>query len=74
MFAAVTASTNAQSSVQESTDCWAQAYNGHSRADLVAVYTADAHLMMHGAGNNTGRGDIAEFWVGDGIERYTRRC
>jgi len=65
IFAAVTASTYAQSDVQVLADRWAQAYNSHSRADLGALYTEDAHLMMHGAATIVGRDDIAEFWAGD---------
>ena len=46
-------------------DRWAEAYNKHDRNALGALYTQDAHLMMHGATSIVGHDAIEEFWAGD---------
>ena len=54
--------------VQRLADRWAEAYNGHNRAALGQLYTANARLMMHGSPTISGREDIEEFWSKDFLE------
>jgi uncharacterized protein (TIGR02246 family) len=57
-----------QEEVQRLADQWSEAYNGHNRAALGQLYTADARLMMHGSPTIAGRADIEEFWAEDFTE------
>ena len=54
--------------VQRLADQWTAAYNGHDRASLGRLYTANAHLMMHGSPTIMGRNDIEAFWAEDFLE------
>ena len=65
VFLAVAGGSYAQSDVQALAERWSKAYNNHARAELGAVYTEDAHLMMHGATTIVGRRNIEDFWAGD---------
>jgi len=53
------------SDVQALADRWTRAYNRHDRLGLASLYTHNAYLMMHGAPNIVGRGDIGTFWAAD---------
>jgi uncharacterized protein (TIGR02246 family) len=59
----------AQQTVQNLADQWVQAYNKHDRAELGALYTDDARLMLHGSPTIGGRESIEEFWAGDFEDR-----
>jgi uncharacterized protein (TIGR02246 family) len=56
---------HAQDDIQMLADRWAEAYNKHDRDALGALYTQDAHLMMHGSTTIVGHDGIEEFWAGD---------
>ena len=51
--------------IQALADRWTEAYNGHDRERLAALYAEDARLMMHGAPTIAGRADIGAFWAQD---------
>ena len=51
--------------VQALADRWTEAYNGHDREALAALYAEDALLMMHGSPTIAGRTDIGAFWAQD---------
>jgi uncharacterized protein (TIGR02246 family) len=69
VFASVVAATalgaQAQDEIQGLADQWVEAYNNHDRDALGALYTQDAHLMMHGSTTVVGRDRIEEFWADD---------
>jgi ketosteroid isomerase-like protein len=54
-----------QEDVQKLADRWSEAYNSHNRAALGRLYTANAHLMMHGSPTIAGREKIEDFWADD---------
>jgi uncharacterized protein (TIGR02246 family) len=55
----------AQDEIQALAERWAEAYNKHDREALGALYTQDAHLMMHGSTTIVGHDAIEDFWAGD---------
>jgi uncharacterized protein (TIGR02246 family) len=67
MLASLAFAAHAQTdnAVQNLANRWATAYNQHDREALGALYTEDAHLMMHGAPTIRGREAIQEFWAED---------
>lgn len=53
---------------QQLADQWIMAYNDHNPSALSALYTEDAHLMMHGGDTIKGREAIGDFWAQDFTE------
>jgi uncharacterized protein (TIGR02246 family) len=58
-----------QDDVQALADRWTSAYNAYDGAALAAVYTPDAHLMMHGSPTIVGRDAIQDYWAADFEDR-----
>ena len=58
-------SAQAADVVQDLAKRWADAYNAHNRAQLGALYTPDAKLMMHGEPTISGRKAIEASWADD---------
>ena len=50
---------------QQLADQWIMAYNDHDLSALSALYTENAHLMMHGGPTIKGRDAVGEFWAMD---------
>ncbi|MGE0114485.1 MAG: SgcJ/EcaC family oxidoreductase [Steroidobacteraceae bacterium] len=65
MLVLMTFGARAESDIQQLATRWADAYNAHDRAALGAIYTEDAHLMMHGEPTIKGRKNIEAFWADD---------
>ena len=59
----------AQENVQALADRWTAAYNAYDGNALADVYTAEAHLMMHGTPTIVGRDAIEDYWAADFEDR-----
>jgi uncharacterized protein (TIGR02246 family) len=65
LVATLALASAAEDPVQALAKKWTDAYNAHDRAALGALYTDNAHLMMHGDPTIKGRKNIEAFWAKD---------